>query len=244
MHSVDITLDESLIIELPLLRCLEFLYTGNVLLETNSVLLDETVVVAECFDMPELMKICQSIKLKVAMSIPVDNVKDVHCTTTVNFAKAMFFNQPRLSDVILKVGRKNIPVHKVVLQARCEVLSAMFSEGFMEGEASVVKMQYSLYMKRVCTPILVCLGLFIPQVELHGATYQCVLAFIKYLYTDSCKVKSIKNAVDLLILSDQYMMPRLMALCEKFIATEIERRAKNGIDKSDIDVICKCCSCN
>ena len=88
-----------------------------------------------------------------------------------------------------------------------------------------------------------CIGLSIPQVELHGATYQCVLAFIEYLYTDSCNVKSIKNAVDLLILSDQYMMPRLMALCEKFIATELERRAKNGIDKCDTDVICKCCSC-
>ena len=139
MYSVKITLDESLIFELPLLRCLEFLYTGDVLLETNSVLLDETVVAAECFDIPELMKICQSIKLKVAMSIPVDNVKDAHCITTANIAKAMFFNQPKLSDVILKVGRKKIPAHKVVLHARCEVLSAMFSEGFLEGEASMVK---------------------------------------------------------------------------------------------------------
>ena len=81
----------------------------------------------------------------------------------------------------------------------------------------------------------------IPQVDLHGATYQCVLAFIKYLYTDSCKNKSIKNAVVLLIFSDHYMMPQLMALCKKFIATEIERQSKNGIDKSVTDVICKCC---
>ena len=64
MHSVEITLDESFIFELPLLRCLEFLYMGDVSLETNSILLDETVVPAECFDIPELMKICQSIKLK------------------------------------------------------------------------------------------------------------------------------------------------------------------------------------
>ena len=96
----------------------------------------------------------------------------------------------------------------------------------------------------VYAPILVCLGFSIPQIELHGSTYECVLAFIEYLYTDSCNVKSIKNAVDLLTLSDQYMMPRLMALCEKFIATEIERQTRNGIKEPDNDVICKCCSCD
>ena len=78
-----------------------------------------------------------------------------------------------------------------------------------------------------CASILVCLGLFIPQVELHRATYQCVLAFIEYLYTDSCKVKSIKNAVDLLILSDQYMMPGLMALCRSSLCrAEIKKSDK------------------
>ena len=85
------------------------------------------------------------------MFITVDNVKDARCITTVNVAQTMIFNQPRLSDVILKVGRKNIPAHKVVFLARCEVLSAMFSEGFLEGEASMVKIQYGILYVYICS---------------------------------------------------------------------------------------------
>ena len=58
----------------------------------------------------------------------------------------MFYLTSPISDVILKVERKKIPAHKVVLHARCEVLSAMFSEGFLESETSMVKFQYGIYV--------------------------------------------------------------------------------------------------
>ncbi|KAL5497229.1 hypothetical protein EMCRGX_G013662 [Ephydatia muelleri] len=57
-----ITLDETLISDVPFLRCLEFLYTSIVELEAKSTFMDETMKAAELFNLPELQTIREKAK--------------------------------------------------------------------------------------------------------------------------------------------------------------------------------------
>ena len=134
-----ITLDETLISDVPFLRCLEFLYTGNVELEAKSTLLDETMKVAELFNLPQLQTICYYAK-KGDEFIPINNSSGTWLNDRKReITKQLFLNQPLLSDVHLTVEGKTIHAHKVVFLARCDVLSAMFRGGFVEAEGSEVR---------------------------------------------------------------------------------------------------------
>ena len=134
-----ITLDETLISDVPFLRCLEFLYTGIVELEAKSTLMDETMKVAELFNLPELQTICENAK-KGDEFIPFNpSIGTWLNDRNSGIAKQLFLNQPLLSDVRLMVEGKTIHAHKVVFLARCDVLSAMFRGGFVEGEGSEVR---------------------------------------------------------------------------------------------------------
>ncbi len=44
----------------------------------------------------------------------------------------------------------------------------------------------------------------------------------------------------ILELSNHYVLPRLMALCELYISKEVERATSESINKADIDVIGRC----
>ncbi|KAL5497234.1 hypothetical protein EMCRGX_G013669 [Ephydatia muelleri] len=180
-----ITLDETLISDVPFLRCLEFLYT-------------------------ELQTICENAK-KGDEFIPFN----LSIGTWLNdrrreIAKQLFLNQPLLSDVCLMVEGKTIHAHKVVFLARCEVLSAMFRGGFVEGDRS--------------------------EVELHDISYENMLAFLEYLYTDHCSIEE-GDSVGILELSNEYMMPRLTSLCELYIQNEVNRATSESLPLADIDVI-------
>eukprot|EP00731_Ephydatia_muelleri_P008903 Em0004g1241a len=205
-----ITLDETLISDVPFLRCLEFLYTGIVELEAKSTFLDETMKAAELFNLPELQTICENAK-KGDEFIPFN----LSIGTWLNdrrreIAKQLFLNQPLLSDVCLMVEGKTIHAHKVVFLARCEVLSAMFRGGFVEGDRS--------------------------EVELHDISYENMLAFLEYLYTDHCSIEE-GDSVGILELSNEYMMPRLTSLCELYIQNEVNRATSESLPLADIDVI-------
>jgi len=52
-------------------------------------------------------------------------------------------------------------------------------------------------------------------------------AFLEYLYTDSTTIND-EIAADLLILSNKYIVPRLKAICEEFLARKL--RVKNIVD--------------
>ena len=58
--------------------------------------------------------------------------------------------------------------------------------------------------------------------ELPDITYENMLAFLEYLYTDSCPLKD-GDPVGIMILSNQYLMPRLKSLCEHYLAEAVEK---------------------
>ena len=67
-------------------------------------------------------------------------------------------------------------------------------------------------------------------------TLDTFLALLEYLYTDHAPIEE-GDAVGILALSNQYHVPRLMALCELYISKEVERRTANSIAQADLNVI-------
>ena len=64
------------------------------------------------------------------------------------------------------------------------------------------------------------------------------MAFLEYLYTDHSPIEE-GDSVGILELSNKYVMPRLMMLCELYISKEVERATAKSIAKADVDVVGK-----
>lgn len=64
------------------------------------------------------------------------------------------------------------------------------------------------------------------------------MAFLEYLYCDHSPIEE-GDSIGILVLSDQYVMPRLKSLCELYITKEVDRACSKKIADADIDVIGK-----
>ena len=64
------------------------------------------------------------------------------------------------------------------------------------------------------------------------------MAFLEYLYTDHSPIEE-GDSLGVLELSNKYVMPRLMMLCELYISKEVERATTESIAKADVDVVGK-----
>ena len=62
------------------------------------------------------------------------------------------------------------------------------------------------------------------------------LALLEYLYTDHAPIEE-GDGVGILVLADEYCVPRLGNLCELYITKEVDRHCTKQIEKSDIDVV-------
>ncbi|XP_061177740.1 rho-related protein racA-like [Saccostrea echinata] len=92
--------------------------------------------------------------------------------------KEMFLNNPEYADVIFHVEGTKIYANKVVLAARCEVMSVMFGGSFVESLSTV------------------------SEVKLQEVTSECFLVLLEYLYTDHAPIEDV-DSVGVLILADE-----------------------------------------
>ena len=67
------------------------------------------------------------------------------------------------------------------------------------------------------------------------------LALLEYLYTDHAPIEE-GDSVGILELSNKYVLPRLMALCELYISKEVERATAESITQADVDVVGEWCT--
>lgn len=74
------------------------------------------------------------------------------------------------------------------------------------------------------------------QVVIHDTTQETFLAFLEYLYTDHSPIED-GDSIGILMLSNQYVMPRLMALCELYVSKEVEKATAKSIAEADTDVV-------
>jgi len=111
-----------------------------------------------------------------------------------------FFSNTDMSDVSLRVGDTLIPGHKTILAARCKKFQMMFQRnGLKESREAEVTV--------ACT------------------NSKLFSAMLEYIYGDEVKISSPSMALDLMILADEYLLPRLKEICENEIIKSID--AKN-----------------
>ena len=74
------------------------------------------------------------------------------------------------------------------------------------------------------------------QVDIQDVSYENAMAFLEYLYTDHSPIEE-GDSVGILMVSNQYSIPRLTTLCELYITKEVERATSHSIAQADIDII-------
>ncbi|RDD43541.1 Rho-related BTB domain-containing protein 1 [Trichoplax sp. H2] len=97
-------------------------------------------------------------------------------------------------DATFEAGDTIIPINRVLVTCRCDVLAAMFSGSFLESGEQHAK--------------------------LPGICKDTLLSFLEYLYTDECELKS-DFALEVLVLANQFCLSRLVSICESFMAEEL-----------------------
>ncbi|XP_044131930.1 rho-related BTB domain-containing protein 3 [Bufo gargarizans] len=122
-----------------------------------------------------------------------------------------FFNNTSLSDVIFQVQDTKIPAHRAVLVARCEVMAAMLSGSYMEANRALV--------------------------PVYGISKDTFLAFLEYMYTDTCCPASVLQAMALLIYSEMYQVSRLQHICERCITTQLQSVPSRELALTSLNVV-------
>lgn len=118
----------------------------------------------------------------------------------------------KLIPIFISISGTKIYANKVVLGARCEVMSAMFGGSFVESQSTV------------------------SEVQLKEVTSECFMALMEYLYSDHAPIED-GDSVGIMVLADEYGQKRLVNLCELYITKEVDRSVTKQIEKSEIDVI-------
>jgi RCC1 and BTB domain-containing protein len=112
------------------------------------------------------------------------------------------FNNPKYSDLIFKIEDKHIYVQKCILENNCKYFKSKFKESTRAiRESTENKTRNSV-------------------IEITEYSYDVYYAFLKYLYTDSIKIK-VEKAMDLLVLANDYKEEELKLKCVDIIKNNI-----------------------
>lgn len=195
-------------------RVLQFLYTGLPSLPEDVTGIEDEITdlsrLAKMFGLGQLETICDNCLKEMEFLNP--SIGTFLNDETGKCMKEMFLNNPEYADVIFHIEGTKIYANKVVLGARCEVMSAMFGGSFVESQSSV------------------------SEVQLKEVTSECFMALMEYLYSDHAPIED-GDSVGIMVLADEYGQKRLVNLCELYITKEVDRSVTKQIEKSDIDVI-------
>nr|XP_034175491.1 RCC1 and BTB domain-containing protein 1-like isoform X1 [Osmia lignaria] len=96
------------------------------------------------------------------------------------------FNDPTTSDLIIKVQRKPIYVHKAILKIRCRYLRRKFDEDWDKQNLSVI--------------------------EIEEFSYNVYAGFLQYLYTNEINLL-VEDVAELFHIADTYSEDELKGLC-------------------------------
>ena len=59
---------------------------------------------------------------------------------------------------------------------------------------------------------------------------------LEYLYTDHSPIEE-TDSINVLVLANQYVLPRLMSLCELYITKLVDKACAKSIADADINII-------
>ena len=67
-------------------------------------------------------------------------------------------------------------------------------------------------------------------------TLDTFMAFLEYLYTDHSPIED-GDSFGILVVANQYCVPRLLTLCELYISKHAERAVQKSIKDAKIDIM-------
>jgi Rho family protein len=206
----EIVLDDKKFTEDGFKRCLEFLYTGSCELkkEDSQELTESTLLAASMMNIPELVQMVENVRNDEEFLNP--SIGTWLNDRNGQVAKALFLNNSLFSDVTFKVEGVSVHAHRAILTSRCEFMSVMLNSSFMEGQSS--------------------------EILIQDVSSDVFLAFLEYLYTDHSPIED-GDSFGILVVSNQYCVPRLVALCELYISKLVERAIRKSIKDAEIDII-------
>ena len=73
---------------------------------------------------------------------------------------------------------------------------------------------------------------------LPECTLDTFLPLLEYLYTDHSPIED-SDSIGILVLANQYVLPRLMNLCELYITKQVDKACAKSIADAEIDIIRK-----
>lgn len=59
---------------------------------------------------------------------------------------------------------------------------------------------------------------------------------LEYLYTDHSPIEEV-DSIGIMIIANQYVLPRLMSLCELYVTKQVDKACAKSIADADIDII-------
>jgi len=101
--------------------------------------------------------------------------------------------EPTMPDICFILGETRIMAHKCMLASRCDRFRAMFASRMIEATS--------------------------PTIKIENHTPECFRALLHYLYTDQLRDLSLEMYLELLQLSDEYLLPNITRICESRIAS-------------------------
>eukprot|EP00164_Ancoracysta_twista_P001871 GFYU01002459.1.p1 GENE.GFYU01002459.1~~GFYU01002459.1.p1 ORF type:complete len:823 (-),score=207.42 GFYU01002459.1:385-2853(-) len=197
----------------------EFWYRGQATLSADSDpdVLSGVMKVATVFD-SELVDFCQNILDGNDFLNP--SLETWLTDRTAERLNKLYFSRTigatTGADMSFSVEGKLIPAHSYVLRERSTVLKAMLDGKFREAQAGTAATRI---------------------VSMQDVSLEVFMPFLEYLYTDHAPIEECEDMVGLMMLADQYNLPRLVNLTELYISKEIEKETRDEITQAEIDVI-------
>jgi len=128
-----------------------------------------------------------------------NRTEDSDCISKSTFIEDFktYFTDNSLSDVEFKLDDgTTLKAHKFILCARCPKFKAMFTRGMLESNSN--------------------------EVVISGHSRQIFSAMLEYLYCDAIPKMAPNLMLELLCLSDEYLLARLKRICEWELVKLIE----------------------
>ena len=191
---------------------LEFAYAGTAAsVAVDSPLLPRVARLAAQFGFPMLELFCANV-----LSSEGDELNPSIATYAGEqlgkaFKGAFLLSARQADTVIITDSGAHIPAHRAILAARSDYFRAMFTFTFSESANA--------------------------DAHVRGVSDAALSAVLHFLYTDGGPDDdaSLETLLETAELSDQWNLPRLLALCELYLTKHVERAVRKSVSNAKVD---------
>lgn len=187
---------------------IQYLYVGEIDIKSNEHN-QELMKLATEFQVPSLTQFCENYALGPEMAQVNPSISTWLLDRNATVVQQLFFNSDLLSDLEIRVGEDSVPVHRLLISSRCDVLRAMVEHRNQQEHV----------------------------LELQDVDFDVLMVFLEFLYTAHLPDFPESKLLDLLLFADKYRVLRLLSWCEYLFTKVIERKCEMSIEKADFDII-------